>query len=406
MKTYLRKQVIYGLYAVIRTLVILLIRPRKPVEKKEVLILRLDGIGDGVLWLGFARLFRELYPSKDFSVTLLCNRSWAELARKITAFDTVLPVDTGKFRSDLSYRFRMLSSVRRKPYDEVLQTRYSRNHHLEDDLVTVCRSREKTGFAGDDSNITSKLRQRGNKRYTSLIKTNTPVRHEFHRNLFFCNYLFHRNPGLTIIPDLLPEDINEWENLHVNFFPADHLRNLVTDVTAPGGPYYMIIPGGIDPKRRWQPADFGLLAAKIHEKYHLPGVICGDNGDRAAADEIIRYAGNIPLENKCGNTTLPELVSLIARARFVTGNETGALNMAVILKTRSFCILGGGHWGRFFPYPLNIFGSPHLSSVINHFMDCYGCNWQCRFTSPGMIPFPCISSITIDQVWEMIDQHL
>ena len=36
--------------------------------------------------------------------------------------------------------------------------------------------------------------------------------------------------------------------------------------------------------------------------------------------------------------------------------------------------MGGGHYGRFYPW-----GEPHLTWVTNRTMDCYWCNWRCRY---------------------------
>ncbi len=37
-------------------------------------------------------------------------------------------------------------------------------------------------------------------------------------------------------------------------------------------------------------------------------------------------------------------------------------------------ILGGGHYGRFYPW-----GDPKFTRVVSKPMDCYGCNWHCKF---------------------------
>jgi hypothetical protein len=37
-------------------------------------------------------------------------------------------------------------------------------------------------------------------------------------------------------------------------------------------------------------------------------------------------------------------------------------------------IVGGGHYGRFFPW-----GDPKLARVATKQMDCFGCNWQCKY---------------------------
>jgi len=50
------------------------------------------------------------------------------------------------------------------------------------------------------------------------------------------------------------------------------------------------------------------------------------------------------------------------------------LHIATALRKPVVGIVGGGHFGRFYPW-----GDPETSRVVNLPMDCYGCNWHCRY---------------------------
>jgi hypothetical protein len=46
------------------------------------------------------------------------------------------------------------------------------------------------------------------------------------------------------------------------------------------------------------------------------------------------------------------------------------------LQKRVAGIVGGGHFGRFFPW-----GNSSVARVVNKPMECYGCNWRCKYQS-------------------------
>ena len=68
------------------------------------------------------------------------------------------------------------------------------------------------------------------------------------------------------------------------------------------------------------------------------------------------------------------MIECIKACDFVLSQETAALHAAVALRKPVVGIIGGGHYGRFYPW-----GDPKLSRPANKPMDCYGCNWLCKY---------------------------
>jgi ADP-heptose:LPS heptosyltransferase len=100
-----------------------------------------------------------------------------------------------------------------------------------------------------------------------------------------------------------------------------------------------------------------------------------------------------------GKTNLIELAVIIKGARFLVGNETSAIHFAAAVSTPSLCILGGGHYARFMPYEIESKIERPLPLPIIHQMDCFGCNWQCRYPYKKGGPVPCIENISVDEVF-------
>jgi len=72
-----------------------------------------------------------------------------------------------------------------------------------------------------------------------------------------------------------------------------------------------------------------------------------------------------------GKTSLEELAREIAWADLFLGVDTGPAHLAMALGKPAVVVLGGGDYGRFFPYG-------NARAVIQR-MDCFQCHWECRY---------------------------
>ena len=52
-----------------------------------------------------------------------------------------------------------------------------------------------------------------------------------------------------------------------------------------------------------------------------------------------------------GQTTLPELLTLMKHAALVISNDTGPAHLSIALGVPTIVIVGGGHFTSFVPYP-------------------------------------------------------
>jgi len=100
----------------------------------------------------------------------------------------------------------------------------------------------------------------------------------------------------------------------------------------------------------------------------MSAVICGGVTERQLGEALITIM-DIPVLNMVGETSLSELVSVIKEAQFLLGNETSAVHIASAVATPAFCLLGGGHYGRFMPYDIESKTKKSLPVAIIHQMD-------------------------------------
>ena len=356
--------------------VLLLFNKRGSKNTKSVLIIRLDAIGDFILWLDSAQHFRKIYPNKK--IVLLGNQAWTDLAKKLPYWDDVWPLDRFKFYRNPLYRFHLLRKVRKTSFDVVIQTTYSREFLYGEAIVRISGAREKIGSIGDCSNIRAIEKKISDRFYTQLIPANPKPFMELKRNAeFMCGLGISMKAGL---PDLSLA-IKGVDN------PLDNVNG-----------YYILFPGAGWSGRQWPITRFAALSDKIYRRCGLAAVFCGSPDEQGLAESLISQI-DVPSIHMTGTTNLDELAVIIKGASFLVGNETSAIHFAAAVSTPSCCILGGGHYGRFMPYDIDSKTEKPLPVPIIHKMDCFGCNWRCRYFVEDGKPVPCIEKISVEEVF-------
>ena len=356
------------------------VQKENDVIKKRVLIVRLDAIGDFILWLSSAVHIRRLYPPDTHTITLLGNDLWTALAEGLDSFDEVWPLNRHKFNSNIFYRLGQLKKIRDANFDIVIQPTFSRELNFGDAVVRLSGAEVKIGSAGDFSNIRPLQKRIGDRWYTRLIPaTRTPLM-ELGRNAEFL-----RGLGLQDAHAALP------------MLPFVKKELIPVQV-----PYYMILfPGASDPIKQWPLDSFVNIARKMHQSIGWTVVVCGGSADQHLGEKF-QEINDFPIINKVGKTSLSELASLVAGAMLLVGNDTSAIHIASSVSTPSICIAGGGHYGRFVPYRVEKGSTDRLPVVVTSKKDCFGCNWRCIYPRTKHEPAPCISDVSVDEVWREV----
>jgi len=348
-------------------------------SEQGVLVMRLDAIGDFIIWLDAAKELRRIYPNKK--ITLLANGAWAGLATHFDYWDEVISCSLKDLINKPLYRWKMLRRVRKAGYDIVIQTQFSRVFLAGDSIVRASGARERIGSGGDMANIKSWQKRISDRWHTWLLPASKNSMMELERNAEFMSALSGKSvePALSFIPKLL--DLPQF--------------------LVPGKNFFIVFPGASTKIRQWPVTKFVEAIGAISESYDLLPVLCGAPSEKDLCMEVAAKAGASCIDYS-GKTTLPELVEVIRNARLLVGNETSAVHIAAAVGTPSVCILGGGHYGRFMPYPESLSGAKPIPVI--HPMDCFNCNWRCVQTKNREEPYPCVASVSVERVVESVKE--
>jgi ADP-heptose:LPS heptosyltransferase len=342
---------------------------RKP--QKRLLIIKTGTIGDYILFRNYLEIVRNSEKFHDYTITLLGNVLWQDLA---VHYDNGF-VDDFIFINPESLYETPLKTLKlgrglfRDNYELVLQPSYTR-YLITDGLAALTATKQIIGFDGDNEGIAPWYKVKTDKFYARRLILPLNIDFEFERSKFFFETVLNLRIAIKS-----PE---------VSFNRGDE-KGIV------------IVTGAGNFKRSWERDKFLQLIKLIQSKSSQSIYLAGGAEDIETGEYL---SGNLPpnsIINLIGKTSLPQLVDVIGNAALVIANETSAIHIAAATQTKAICILGGGHFERFSPYP-------QQNNIVCIFekLECYYCNWNCQFKTNATEPFPCISILSIEQVWQEV----
>lgn len=348
-----------------------------------VLLVKLDLIGDFIIWLDAAKEFKILYPERK--IVLYANAVWAPVADRLPYWDKVVSVDVARLRDDALYRLKLLCKTHICGFDIAIQPTYSREYAVEL-IIRASNARQRIGLLGDLNNISPANKVITDSWYTRLVPLGAHQEVELNINAQLIRDLGNesfksRAPNLTKLVDL----------------PA---KLLVKQ------PYCVIVPGASWGPKTWPFENFAEIARELYLKRGLHIVLCGISSEWEISDKIAKLSG-VNVINFAGQTTLIEMIEVIRNARLLIANDSASIHIATATGTAAVCIVGGGHFGRFLPYQPEVNEDHQVLPLVSYSrMDCYGCRWRCHYPLAPDQAVPCISGVTVAQVWKAVTQVL
>jgi len=301
----------------------------------KVLIVRVDEIGDYMLW---RPMIPELCKADRFSgkqFTLVGNSSWRSLYEQLDAdtFDKTLWLDKTRFKQDLIYRYRFLKQIHKEGFGWVINPTYSRDKRNDDAIVKAAAAAENFGMVANTENWRT---------YDS----------GYDRNLYQHYWVGPTTPLFELIRNQKFTEYVTGKNIETIHWQIPNAKLPTLSFALPEK-FVVIFPGSRSKLRIWPAAYFAEVAQYFHENHGMAIVICGGSGDRIYADAFKEaFAGLVT--DLTGATRLPELLSILHRAAALVSVDTGSVHLAAAVGCRVLGIFNGSQYGRFSPYPIEI----------------------------------------------------
>ena len=124
---------------------------RQRMSDKKLLIVRVDEIGDYMLWRNFLNEIVSSPRFRDHEIHFCGNRSWKSIFEQFdaTSVNKQFWIDKIRFKKELKYRFRFLRMIYQQGYTTVINPVYSRDKRYDDSIVRAAKAIHRIGMVAN-----------------------------------------------------------------------------------------------------------------------------------------------------------------------------------------------------------------------------------------------------------------
>ncbi len=318
-----------------------------PSPPGRVLVMAPNWLGDAVMALPAVQTLRDHLPHAQFIVA--ARPSVAPLYAMVPGVDTVVRLES---RGGLAHLRQWRRDAERLADERVDLAVLLPNSFMSAWVVAQARIPERWGFATD-------LRGR------YLTKALRRPARSVHQADYYL--------ALTTAAGLVPSP-----RVARVVVPTTALATAATLV--PARDYVVLAPGAAyGGAKQWPPEHFAALARALWHGRGVASVLVGAGGDTAAGVELRRSlaaaAGGsdtaAAMVDLIGKTDLPTLAAVLARARAVVANDSGAMHLAGAVGARVVAIFGPTNEQQTAPLPAALDAPPHRLAI--HHVWCRPC---------------------------------
>lgn len=357
------------------------VRKQPEPNARSIAVVFTELMGDYFIWLPYGLVLIKHLRSQGFRVVFVCNAQWQELAQHHCAEVALVPIDRKRFTNTPAYRARTLRKLRTMSVHQVLNPCYPRDCLMGDAIVRAFASTA-TGFDVAFKDRPWIDRAVSRRLYGDLL----PPLPDMHQAIRHTAFLDAMGAGGPVVAPLSP-----------SMKPA---------LGEPSRNYFVISPGASHTMKTWPVERFVEIARKVLQE--RPGWHClliGAPAEQAWVDRMQEALGS-RASSVAGRLTLLQLVERIHGAQLVIGNDSAAAHIAAACGVPSLVVCHGAEFGRCQPYDPAHNAVVAIPVTVVHPMDCFGCNWNCRFHVPHGKPAPCVDRITTESVWAQLSAML
>lgn len=358
---------------------------------KRILVIRTDGLGDGVLFEPALRSIASRYPRHILH--LWAPASICQLMRSAPYVRQLLEIPRGCKDGNLlvfnspPWRFVLGFALGRWQFELAVYPVES-PEPLGNWLLRCAAATEKRAVDGDLENQFDWQRDSARAVATRLLQRRPAGGHELLRNAHLA-----AEWGADIAdqrPKLYPND----SALQIGYARERYWRSEVARLRATA--VVGIVPAGTVATKSYPPEKWAQAISELWTKHRVLTGFIGSDAEAPVIHEIRSLLGTIPTLPRDQGLNVQTLGVILGRLDAVISVDTGPAHLALAEKTPTVVLTGGGHPERFFPWP-----QPSGCIVLNHPMPCEGCLGRCTLTEaecltkiePAQIVSACLDAL-------------
>jgi hypothetical protein len=306
---------------------------------EKVLIIRVDEIGDYLLWRKFINELLEASICNQKEVHLIGNGAWKslfELEFTNNPFVKIYWLNKTLYIKSIIYRFKFSKWIYNEKYSVIINPTYSRAKRVDDSLVKAAKANSNFGFVRNNENYLNYEQSYDRNLYKNLLPINQKPVFELNRNKAFTEWITQNK---SLISNTCLADTTSLPEVKTKYHLPEN--------------YFVLFPGSRSNKRIWSAKNFSFVSNYIYDNYKFTVLLAGAASDRQYG-EAFENIYTHPILNLIGKTSLPETLAILKGAKCLLSVDTGSIHLAASVNCLSFGIFNGSQYGRFSPYPNSV----------------------------------------------------
>jgi lipopolysaccharide heptosyltransferase II len=293
---------------------------------RRILVVRVDLLGDTVLSLPAVRALRRAYPAA--AIDMLVQPSTAGILAGDPDLAEVIAFNPHVWRSPAALvrpgtwreTLRVVRRLRASRYDLAISV----SGDIGSIVTRLSGARRRFGYATEA--------------YRHFLTDPVPGGRYLERRHEVQYVLALAQAAGGVVA---PEDV--LLRLHVQPEAAHSIARLLQaqrDATGARGPVIVLHPGAQNGQaKRWPAGHLAALAGRLSRELDAMVVLTGAAGDAPLVRAILRHV-RVPVANLVGQTSLPELVALLAASDLVISGDSGPVHIACAVQTPVVALYG------------------------------------------------------------------
>ncbi len=294
-----------------------------PVEKR-LLIVRLDDIGDYLLFRNQLGMYKNSARWQGHAITLLGNLAWKELFTALDAqgVDDALWLDKKRYLESADYRLQIWRRLREKGFEIVIAPARTRPLLLDD--LCMLAAAPRLGIGSANTYAHASWNAASDALYQKVFSGSAAGAHEFVFNGEFAAWICgQRYPGAR--PGI------------EHPFKAPH-----------AGPYILCFVGANTRSKRWPAQRWIEFIHRYRQTNAAAVILAGGSAAEIGMAETIRQQTDA--QSIAGKASLLELLHWVAGADAVCTNDTMAAHLGASCGRPTIIVANGVNHDRFTEY--------------------------------------------------------
>lgn len=321
--------------------------PKTSKQKDSLLLINTGLIGD--LIVSSVLLENSEVFNKYKKVQFLIKEQYLELFKNYSGNVEFIGYNYRKYKFSPIYKYRFLLMLRREGFEKCIHLTAARGI-LNEELTHLVEAKEIIALNSFWEYLGKSLGRYFDNKYSKIIASETLNEYEKHFKLM--QYLGGDNQKISF-----NNGVTFSEKKHYKIEKLEAFKEVI-----------VIAPFSSLMNREWKIKYYIEIINNLKENHKI--VLIGSNNQKKNLEQLRNKDERIKV--LAGELKVFEIPYLLKKAKLFIGQDSGITHLALKIGTPLIAIIGGGEFGRFFPF--------HETEKVKYLyseMDCFLCHWEC-----------------------------